>query len=93
MARNEDTMADGESNTGTDERLITTDVTAGLDEGSAAATDSSRTVIDARNVDFYYDDVQALNDVSLSIPEGEVTAMIGPSGIDSDTSSSAWTSS
>ncbi|PSP58523.1 phosphate ABC transporter ATP-binding protein [Halobacteriales archaeon QH_7_66_36] len=80
MARNEDTMADGESNPGTDERLITTDVTAGLDEGSAAATDSSRTMIEARNVDFYYDDVQALNDVSLSIPEGKVTAMIGPSG-------------
>jgi len=80
MARNEDTMADGESNTGTDERLITTDVTAGLDEGSAASTGSSRTVIDARNVDFYYDDVKALKDVSLSIPEGEVTAMIGPSG-------------
>jgi phosphate transport system ATP-binding protein len=80
MARNEDTMADGESNTGTDERLITTDVTAGLDEGSAASTGSSQTVIDARNVDFYYDDVKALKDVSLSIPEGEVTAMIGPSG-------------
>jgi phosphate transport system ATP-binding protein len=80
MARNEDTMADGESNPGTDERLITTDVTAGLNERSAAATDSSRTMIEARNVDFYYDDVQALNDVSLSIPEGEVTAMIGPSG-------------
>ena len=80
MARNEDTMADGESNAGTDERLITTDVTAGLDEESTATTDSSRTVIDARNVDFYYDDVQALDDVSLSIPEGEVTAMIGPSG-------------
>ena len=52
MARNEDTMADGESNTGTDERLITTDVTAGLDEESAATTDSSRTMIEARNVDF-----------------------------------------
>jgi phosphate transport system ATP-binding protein len=81
MARNEDTMADNESDAGTDERLITTDVTAGLDEGSTAATGSaSRTVIDARNVDFYYDDVRALDDVSLSIPEGKVTAMIGPSG-------------
>ncbi|MDZ7784966.1 MAG: phosphate ABC transporter ATP-binding protein PstB [Halioglobus sp.] len=36
--------------------------------------------ISARNVDVYYDDTQAIIDVSLDIGRNEVVAMIGPSG-------------
>lgn len=36
--------------------------------------------IDVKNLDFYYGKSQALFDVSLAMPTGEVTAFIGPSG-------------
>ena len=36
--------------------------------------------IEVKNLDFYYGKSQALFDVSLQIPKGEVTAFIGPSG-------------
>ncbi len=36
--------------------------------------------ISAKNVNVYYDDVQALKDVSVEIEENAVTAFIGPSG-------------
>ena len=72
-----------ENETGTDdptdeEMLIETDVSAGLAEDQSAAAD--RTLVEARNIDVWYDDDQALRDVSLKIPENKVTAMIGPSG-------------
>ena len=38
------------------------------------------TIIEAKNLDVYYGDERALNDVSMSIPEKKVTAIIGPSG-------------
>lgn len=38
------------------------------------------TLIDIKNVDFKYGESQALFDISLEIPEKEVTAFIGPSG-------------
>ncbi len=37
-------------------------------------------MIDAAGVDFYYGDVQALFDVTLSVPDKSVMALIGPSG-------------
>jgi phosphate transport system ATP-binding protein len=37
-------------------------------------------VIEARSVDFFYGQFQALRDVSLDVMSDEVTAMIGPSG-------------
>jgi phosphate transport system ATP-binding protein len=37
-------------------------------------------VIEARNLDVFYGNTQALQDVNLGIPENRVTAMIGPSG-------------
>jgi phosphate transport system ATP-binding protein len=56
-------------------------VDSSLDVETTAADDpSDRTVIEARNISVYYDDLQALNDVSLEIPAQQVTAMIGPSG-------------
>jgi phosphate transport system ATP-binding protein len=39
-----------------------------------------RPVFDIRDVNFYYSDLQALRDVSLSIPRRQITALIGPSG-------------
>jgi phosphate transport system ATP-binding protein len=36
--------------------------------------------IEARNLNFYYGDSQALFDISMTIPERAVTALIGPSG-------------
>ena len=34
----------------------------------------------AKNLDLYYGDFQALDDVNLAIPENQITAFIGPSG-------------
>ncbi|MFO7819576.1 MAG: phosphate ABC transporter ATP-binding protein PstB [Halanaerobacter sp.] len=36
--------------------------------------------IEIKDLDFYYDDFQALDDISFDILENEVTALIGPSG-------------
>ena len=36
--------------------------------------------IDSKNINFYYGETQALYDVSLSMKENTVTALIGPSG-------------
>jgi phosphate transport system ATP-binding protein len=48
--------------------------------GDTASTAATRSVIEATHLDVYYDDVQALDDVSMEIPAKQVTAMIGPSG-------------
>jgi len=47
---------------------------------TATQSGTGRTVIETRNLDVYYGDTQALQDVTLEIPEKQVTAMIGPSG-------------
>lgn len=53
---------------------------------SVAATDSTHGVSNAvskmvtRDLRFHYGEVQALTDISMSIPEHRVTALIGPSG-------------
>ena len=61
-----------------DESVIETNV------ADAATSDTTRapadTIVEARNIDVFYDDVQALDDISMSIPEQRVTAMVGPSG-------------
>ncbi len=54
--------------------LIETDVTEG------GSTHADRTVIESRHIDVWYGDDQALDDVSMAIPERKVTAIIGPSG-------------
>jgi len=65
------------------DQLISTDPgKGGLSESSAGrtpATDAD-TVIESRNLDVYYGDTQAIDDVTMEIPENRVTAMIGPSG-------------
>lgn len=37
-------------------------------------------MIEIRNINKSYGNVHVLNDVSLSVPEGEITAIVGPSG-------------
>lgn len=37
-------------------------------------------MITVKNVNFEYDDVQVLHDVSFSIPKGSITALVGPNG-------------
>ncbi|MBV0901768.1 phosphate ABC transporter ATP-binding protein PstB [Halomicroarcula salina] len=55
----------------------------GLDEnddrGSVAQTGAG-TVIESRDLDVFYGETQALQNIDLAIPENQVTAMIGPSG-------------
>jgi len=52
--------------------------TAGV-EGTET-TPEAETIIESRDLDVYYTDTQALQDVSMEIPEKRVTALIGPSG-------------
>ena len=40
----------------------------------------SNPVISARNVDFYYGDFKALNQITIDVEPQKVTALIGPSG-------------
>jgi len=51
-------------------------------DGDADRTVSpaSPTIIEARNLSVYYGSDRALQDVTMGIPERQVTAMIGPSG-------------
>ncbi|NIN36685.1 MAG: ATP-binding cassette domain-containing protein, partial [Gammaproteobacteria bacterium] len=42
--------------------------------------DDERTKISCRNVNVYYGEKQAIQDVNVDIAEKEVTAFIGPSG-------------
>ena len=60
-----------------DDMLVQTDVSGSVEKGRRPPAE---TVIRAENIDVYYNDVQALNDISMEIPENRVTAMIGPSG-------------
>jgi phosphate transport system ATP-binding protein len=62
----------------TEDMLVQTDVSESVD--ADGPTMSSNTVVSAENIDVWYNDDQALQDISLEIPENQVTAMIGPSG-------------
>jgi len=48
--------------------------------GDSGGTMTGEPIIESRHLDVFYGDEQALDDVSLSIPEHQVTAIIGPSG-------------
>jgi phosphate transport system ATP-binding protein len=61
-----------------DGMAVETDVSESVD--STGATALADTVVRAEGIDVWYDDTQALRDISLAIPENRVTAMIGPSG-------------
>jgi phosphate transport system ATP-binding protein len=79
-----ETSAETEDSTTTeeltdDDTLIETSVSAGLEE-SGRASEPDRTIVESKNIDVWYGDDQALQDVSMRVPENKVTAMIGPSG-------------
>jgi phosphate transport system ATP-binding protein len=46
----------------------------------APRTPAGATLIEIEHLDFFYDQTQALSDVSLNIDDHKVTALIGPSG-------------
>lgn len=41
---------------------------------------SNQKVLEVKDVDFYYDDFQALENINIDIEENKITALIGPSG-------------
>ncbi|MFA1612410.1 phosphate ABC transporter ATP-binding protein PstB [Halobellus rubicundus] len=60
-----------------DEMLIQTDVSESV---SSSGSTRRETVVRAEDINVWYGDDQALQDITLSIPEKSVTAMVGPSG-------------
>ncbi|WP_218780695.1 phosphate ABC transporter ATP-binding protein PstB [Halorarum halophilum] len=52
----------------------------GLSEREESTPVTESTVIESRHLNVWYNDTQAIRDVSMEIPENQVTAMIGPSG-------------
>jgi len=52
---------------------------AGLNEATTRRG-TGETVITTRNLDVHYGETRALDDISMEIPEKQVTALIGPSG-------------
>ncbi|WP_257298524.1 phosphate ABC transporter ATP-binding protein PstB [Haloarchaeobius sp. FL176] len=64
-----------------DDMLLETDVTSGLEEGTQGSrTTHERTIVEAKDVNVWYNQDQALRDITMQVPENKVTAMIGPSG-------------
>jgi phosphate transport system ATP-binding protein len=59
---------------------IQTAIETGDNAASDAPLSTEETVIEARDLNVYYGDERALNDVSMEIYEHDVTALIGPSG-------------
>ena len=51
-----------------------------MDTQQEAATPVKAPIMTANNVDVFYGKKQAIDDVSLDIPENQITALIGPSG-------------
>ena len=49
-------------------------------ERETGGTTTGKPIVESRNLDVFYGDERALDNVSLSIPEHRVTAIIGPSG-------------
>lgn len=73
------TPTDAQDEDRTDELLIEAGPTAGLNIDNPNHG-TGRTIIETRDVDVWYGNEQALHDISMAIPESEVTALIGPSG-------------
>jgi len=65
----------------TEQRTETNPGQAAIEEtGRTASPEPGTTALSSENLDVFYGETQALDDVSLEIPEKQVTAMIGPSG-------------
>ncbi|QCC59850.1 phosphate ABC transporter ATP-binding protein PstB [Natrinema thermotolerans] len=93
MTRNDTRNADdGDEQRTNSSGTAVSEPTAGSEATSGSLLDSSLdveggsvpagadTVIEARDIDVFYDDAQALQGVDIEIPENGVTALIGPSG-------------
>lgn len=61
-----------------DELTLDPSARQGAEQPRVAAQE--KICLDVRGVSLFYGDKQALNDISLSIPQNRVTAFIGPSG-------------
>ena len=48
--------------------------------GEVSSPSEQEACLEVENMNFYYGDVKALNNINISIPERKVTAFIGPSG-------------
>jgi phosphate transport system ATP-binding protein len=81
MSNNESeaTVESSESRDPTSETLVDTDVTSGLEQSGRSGR-ADNPIVTSQNISVWYDDDQALQDISMEIPENKVTAMIGPSG-------------
>jgi len=51
-----------------------------MDKTMSTDTPAATPIMTARNVDVFYGKKQAIDNVSLDIPENQITALIGPSG-------------
>jgi phosphate transport system ATP-binding protein len=63
-----------------DDSRIETDVSASLAKGAEIERTPGEPIVEAEHIDVWYGDDQALDDISLSVTEHSVTALIGPSG-------------
>ena len=55
-------------------------ISTAVQTGNQRASSSQERVLSVRNLDVYYGEEKAIDDVSIDIPENRVTALIGPSG-------------
>ncbi|MFD1640830.1 phosphate ABC transporter ATP-binding protein PstB [Halohasta litorea] len=69
------TEADGDS-----EKLVDVSSSFTVSDDDEDRPQAAETAIETRDLDVYYGDEQALQSVSMEIPEKQVTALIGPSG-------------
>jgi len=77
--RDLDRETKGESDDTADSSLIGMDV-GEANRGETDQSETTETIVEARDLDVYYGEEQALTGVNLAINEQEVTAIIGPSG-------------
>jgi len=88
--RNEGTVSTADDGRGVSGRYTAPEAGEGDDTGpsgtatgaeAATATSLTReTIVESIDLDVFYGDTQALQNVSLAIPDRQVTALIGPSG-------------
>jgi phosphate transport system ATP-binding protein len=55
-------------------------LTSPLQTGKKAESQTDTVAISIQNLNFYYGETRALQDISLDIPSNQITAFIGPSG-------------
>ena len=79
QAKNQPTDDSGTKDPST-EPLVDSRIDVDSSDAGGGTVAQARSVIETRNLNVYYDDVQAIRDVTMEIPEKQVTAMIGPSG-------------